>query len=233
MKKSSSGRPNHKTIWGKSNSNNDNGLDFVKLSYVFIFWGVIGLFTSFHYNSSMGHTKYNFTPAVKNISSWGHQTNKYAPPPDNLIGPIAAEPEEPSNLIGPIKVKKRMEVYQISIRAHLRQQSWSFIEGEVLDEDENYLFSFGKELWYESGRDSEGRWVENQNSFDIKVTFPKPGLYYLNFKTDSNVSPDNIDVTVTKIRGSALPHFWFGVFALIAGVSLNIFGNRDKFAVEG
>jgi hypothetical protein len=132
-------------------------------------------------------------------------------------------------LSGPIYVKKHRETYNIEVTANIPKQSWMFIEGEVLDGEKDYLFSFGKELWHETGYD-DGYWVENKNNYNIKVTFPNPGRYYLNFKIDNpysyNSSKTAFVVAISKKNGSSIPHLWFGIITLIIGIFLNEIKSR-------
>ena len=118
---------------------------------------------------------------------------------------------------GPIKVKKNNSSYKVMIHADLGWQSWSFLEIEVLDYDKEYLYSFGKELWRESGRDLEGAWQENNNSYNMNITFPKVGNYYFKLKADSNRAMGKIRVSVSRVRGSGIPHLIFGVICIIVG----------------
>jgi len=82
--------------------------------------------------------------------------------------------------VGPVVVKKANTVLAINVEQQFRVDGWSYLEGEVLDADENYLFGFGDELWAESGYD-EGNWHEEKNDYDLYVTIPEPGTYYLGF----------------------------------------------------
>ncbi|MDX8384038.1 MAG: hypothetical protein R8M45_08150 [Ghiorsea sp.] len=136
--------------------------------------------------------------------------------------------EKNAALTGPIHSKKSHETYQIRVKAmNMPLQSWSYVEGQVLDKNKEYLFSFGKGLWNESGRDSEGYyWHEADDAYEISITLPQAGDYYLQFSAESNQQPEIIAVTVSKRMGSSLPHFWFGVLLLIAGVVLNEVKNR-------
>ena len=106
--------------------------------------------------------------------------------------------------------------------------SWTFIEGEVLDADEEYLFSFGDELGHYTGVDSEGPWTEHKNSYSVKLTLPEAGDYFLDFVAETSRGGDNTPLTVTveKLRGSSLPHILAGVVALIIAVMLNEIRNR-------
>ncbi|MDA9817847.1 hypothetical protein N9C35_02265 [Flavobacteriaceae bacterium] len=170
---------------------NSSEVDFKKIATVFIICALVSLATAWFYSFNKEFT------AKATFS-----------PENNAI-------------IGPIYTKKHKETYNISILANIPLQSWSFIEGEVLDSSKEYLFSFGKELWRESGYDSEGPWQENNNSYDVNITLPKVGIYYLNFKTENAQKLKSFSVIVNKKNGSSLPHLWFGIFTLIIGIILH------------
>ena len=118
--------------------------------------------------------------------------------------------DRPAYQVGPIVVEQPGEVFEINVRANLPDNHWSFIEVELLDGNEEYLYSFGQELWRESGRDSDGNWSESRRDFETKLTFPVTGFYYLNFIVESKSSkdPKSINVNVIKRKGSDIPHFW-------------------------
>ncbi len=184
-----------------SADNNDSGnVDFGKLATVFIIFGLLSLFTAWMYSME--------TEKMANIS--------FRPAG---ISSSSAE-------IGPLTVKKHNETYSISVSANLSSQSWASIEGQVLNSNKEYLFSFGKELSYYSGRDYEGGWTEVDNNYSINVTFPKAGIYYLKFNTQSDRPPNAVGVKISKKRGSSIPHMWFGILALIIGIVLNEMKNR-------
>jgi hypothetical protein len=180
-------------------------VDLGKLATVFIIFGLLSLLTAWIYSME--------TEKIANAS--------FRP---SKISGISAE-------VGPINVRKHNESYSINIKASLYSQSWSSIQGQVLDSNKQYLFSFGKELSYYTGRDSEGSWSELDNDYSMNVTFPKPGAYYLQFDTESNVIPKNVKVKVTKKRGSSIPHMWFGIIVLIIGIVMNEIKNRSLIRV--
>lgn len=176
-----------------------NQLDLGKIATVFIVFGLIGLLTSGFYSMETGTiAEKTFQPTSTNIA------------------------EE----VGPIQVKKYSEAYNIKIDTNMQLQTWSFIEGQVLDSQKRYLFSFGKELWHEQGHDSDGYWREMEGSYNIHVTFPQPGVYYLKFVSQGNKAPQRLSVKVAKKRGSSLPHLWFGIICLLVGLVLNEMRNR-------
>jgi hypothetical protein len=134
--------------------------------------------------------------------------------------------QESSTLIGPITVRKFNAVYTIAIRSPLSENTWAYIEGEVLDRNKNFLFSFGKELWHETGYDDEGQWNESDDSYDMKVTFPTPSTYYIKLKSQTNYALPQAEVTVTRRNGSSIPHMVFGMVTLLIGLYLNEKANR-------
>ena len=141
--------------------------------------------------------------------------------------------------IGPIKVEKDNTVYSVNVNQKLNNSGdWSFVSGDVLGENKEYLFGFGKEFWRESGYDSDGAWSEKDDNFEMKVTFNKAGIYYLSFNTEmsSETAGSEVNVTVEPRKGSALAHFILGIFSIIIGLFILFFmqdggqsGDRKKY----
>lgn len=181
----------------------DHDSDRVDLGFIaaaFIVFGLLGLLTSLIYSVDVGPT---------------------------FRQSLAANNVENKKEFGPIRVLKFNQAYEVIISADIPIQKWAFIEGEVLDGNKEYLFAFGKELWHEKGRDSDGYWVEKENSYSLKTTFPKPGNYYLRLNLQGDVKSDyTVIVRVTKKLGSSIPHFIFGIIALLIGIVLNEIRNR-------
>ena len=183
-----------------SAKNNDpNRLDLAKVGTVFILFGLLSLVTAWFYSME--------TEQVLNTS--------FKPSGNGAVVEV-----------GPLTVQKNNEIYGIHVQADLSAQSWSQIEGEVLDAEKEYLFSFGKELTYYSGRDEDGTWTEIDDTYTMNVTFPQAGTYYLSFESESSTIPDSIVVRISQKRGSSLPHLWFGIATLITGLVLNEIRNR-------
>jgi hypothetical protein len=130
--------------------------------------------------------------------------------------------------IGPINVEKDNTVYSINVNQKLnRSGDWSFVSGDVLGANKEYLFGFGKEFWKESGRDGDGPWHEVVDNFEMKVTFYKAGIYYLNFNTEmsSEIAGSKINVTAEPMNGSSLAHFTLGFISIIIGLFTLFFLN--------
>lgn len=128
--------------------------------------------------------------------------------------------------LGPIVTKKYKEVFKVEVNANIPIQSWSFIEGQLVDAQRQYIVGFGEELWREAGIDSDGRWEEADDNYTMHITIPKPGSYYLQFNVEGNQLPNQLKFQIVKIRGSSIPHLWFGIILIIAGIVLNEIRNR-------
>lgn len=136
-----------------------------------------------------------------------------------LVQSLPAE----GGILGPIEIARENTVLHITVQQWFRQDAWSHIEGEVLDAEQEPLFSFGDELWRESGHDSDGPWAEADTEYDLKVTIPEKGAHYLEFTTELSApnvaSPLAIRVE-TKV-GSTVPFIAAGIVGLILGLILH------------
>lgn len=145
------------------------------------------------------------------------------------VGKVALLDSTPASggIVGPLHVKEKNTVYLISISQGVDDGSWSFVSGDVLDENKNYLFGFGGEFWEEHGRDSDGPWHEKKENYDLKVTFPEKGKFYLKFESQmkSPHAGNNITIKVEEKRGSSLAHFVLGVFSIMAAMGILWYAN--------
>ncbi len=116
-----------------------------------------------------------------------------------LPGTVFFDDEEVSptgDTLGPITVEERtwvgVEVEQsIKPGAGTRYQRWSFVTAELLDQDKEYLSSFGGEFWHYAGYD-DGAWEESEDEYQATLLIPSPGTYYVRLKTEANVPADEL-----------------------------------------
>ncbi len=137
----------------------------------------------------------------------------------NVGNTLKASVPATGGIIGPLEVKKDFSVYEIKVNQYMPSYGqWSFVGGDVLDENKEYLFGFGKELWKEKGYDSDGSWSEAVTNYDMKVTFPKKGDFYLQFNAEMSRpnAAGEIGVIISPKRGSSLAHVILGIISLIA-----------------
>lgn len=128
-----------------------------------------------------------------------------------------------NGLIGPIEVTNKSVIYKINVYFSGRLSS-KYISGEVLDENEDTLYEFGKDLWHEEGYDSDGHWSESERRMKVYLTFSEKGKYYLKFYTDK-MNMDNITITISRLVASYIPHLGIGmiffIFLLIIWLKMN------------
>ncbi len=116
-------------------------------------------------------------------------------------------------LFGPLKVKSSPLIYELKSYFYGDNQS-IYLSGEVLDEDKDTLYEFGKDLWHESGYDSEGYWSESDRQLSVKLSFTEPGTYYIKLDTDEKMLP-TLKLTLLCKKGSGIPHFMIGCYILL------------------
>lgn len=146
--------------------------------------------------------------------------------------------------IGPFTVEKDKTVVELKARQPLEYGHSSYVSGDVLDQNKNHLFSFGKEFWAETGYDMDGHWSESDTSMKSKFTLQQAGTYYIRLTSEhsqQNCSDidlacqdrakkvnANISVSVSQKRGSSLPHLIAGIFGLLIAVVLYFFENLSS-----
>lgn len=140
---------------------------------------------------------------------------------------LQKELSEKINIIGPIEISKKNTVLSVSLKQNLASNgAYNYVTAELLDNKKEYVFGFGDEFSFETGRDSDGQWTEQKNKFSVKLTIPKAGKYYFKFSTESNIDTDKtIKVNVSTQKGSTLPHTLLGIFLLICAVLVNEVNN--------
>ncbi len=193
------------------------GVDLGKVATVFIVYGIISLITSWVFSME---TQRVFSDKVRTY------VNPSVPTQHAVDDDQDEDEARNEENIGPITINGYKEVYEITIATSLPENNWAFIEGKVLDAEKEYLFSFGKELWHETGYDYDGTWRESENNYSMKITFPQPGQYYLSLKTEGSYNLDEVQVTISKKLGSSIPHMVFGIFTLLVGIILNEIRNK-------
>ena len=130
---------------------------------------------------------------------------------------------------GPIVVKKgQPKICKIKSAMYGDNQSIYF-SGEVLDEEKETLYEFGKDLWHESGYDSEGYWSESDRNMEARLAFTEPGTYYIQFHTDEN-RMNQIGLEIVVKKGSGIPHLMMGTDLLLLVIIFFILLNREWVA---
>ncbi len=138
------------------------------------------------------------------------------------------------SIVGPIETTSTNSLFKIKASQKIYSYgNWCYLSGEVLDKNKEYLFGFGKELYRETGRDSDGTWYENITSYSTVVNLKKPGTYYFKLYNESESNPrkvGNITYSISMQEASNVPYVILSIFSIIAGVILLIMANRTVIA---
>lgn len=130
--------------------------------------------------------------------------------------------------VGPFAVEAGGTVLEIDVAQQIDQarsstfRRWSFVTGELLDEEQQYLTGFGGEFWHEAGYDG-GYWREEEATYETKLTVPEAGRYYLRFQSESDVPAGELSpirVRAAGQLGSSLPHRVAAFLAFVVGGGL-------------
>ncbi len=134
----------------------------------------------------------------------------------------SAEPEAhqfspEGQVMGPISFEEQTLV-EIEIKQEFRtSDGWSQVVTEVYDGKEAFLFSFDKELWAETGHDSDGAWAESETDLTTEILLD-PGDYYFLTYMDEGYPPEELgDITfrLMRKRGTFGPMLFL---TIVAGV---------------
>lgn len=134
--------------------------------------------------------------------------------------------------MGPITVEKADAILTVDVQQHIESdrgtyKRWSFVSVELLDENKNYLSSFGGEFWRHAEYDEE----TYDESYRVTLRVPKPATYYLRLKAKSNVksaklSPIEVEVESTYLWGAPAPLQVSGYLAFFLGIAM-MFSARE------
>ena len=128
-------------------------------------------------------------------------------------------------IFGPIKVTNKPKLYKVTVTFQ-GDNSSSYVSGEVLDKNKDTLYEFSKDLWHESGYDSDGYWSESERNMVTYLTFSEKGTYYIQFNTDEK-NMQSIAITFKPVKGSYVPHLQVGfLFLLIAAIAFYLLNKQ-------
>ena len=148
------------------------------------------------------------------LTSWFYGVDS-----SNVIDQSLRLSKDTPSILGPFHAEKA-SAYHITVRAVTDPQVPSFIEGNLLDSSKISLFSFGEPLISSDDGQASG--------YEISITIPEAGDYFLQFRVPTPPEPASVQVTMTQEIGSSVPHLWFGVITLIVGLATCWFGLQPQ-----
>ncbi|MDV7339915.1 hypothetical protein RYZ26_09940 [Terasakiella sp. A23] len=141
-----------------------------------------------------------------------------------------------------VEIKKENQSVGIELSKPYLDNYWSYIEVEIVDDQNKVAGSFGMNFYHESGYDSDGGWQESRLQAKTHYVFQNKGKYRLRFKEQkastyrkvSGFSPiQSLKVEISTYRGSDIPFMIWGVILLVVGIIVNEIRNWTLCRVFG
>ena len=137
-------------------------------------------------------------------------------------------PVKHGQILGPLNIGKNPKIYQLEAYFYGNDSSVDF-SAEILDSEKDTLYEVGRDLWHESGYDSEGYWTESIRRMVARLNFHKPGKYYIRLENPTN--NQDFEVIIKKVKSSYVPYFMMGFWLLILSIIFGIINNKDTVKV--
>ena len=131
----------------------------------------------------------------------------------------------------PIEINNKAQVYKVEAHYNgtTNHESVSIV-GEVLNKDDETVYEFGKDMWFEEGRDSDGYWSESSRDMSIELAFTKNGKYKIKLNkegsTDNTIN-NSINITIKNKVKSYVGFNQAGIGALLLALLVFYFLNTS------
>lgn len=123
--------------------------------------------------------------------------------------------------LGPLVITESNRIVRFNVVVRLPVGYAQYVELEVYDEQDNFLFSIGNELWHEQGYDSDGHWREDHSVNTVKARFEQPGTYFFRVISQTRETRHRpIIISFAQLNGSSRPALITGwiLFFLMFGL---------------
>lgn len=173
-------------------------------------WGmavaVICVLQFFHLISAMNQTVYKNT----------HSFSASNPPAQNNFWSFSnnAQVQKEEEIVTPtFEVKGNSANMEVILGAPV-DNSWFFVDGELVNENTGQSAPFDKTVEYYYGRDSDGAWTEGSKSTSVVFSSLPAGKYHLNLEPSAD-SPNIRQFLVEVKRGTPMWSNFFLAFFLL------------------
>ncbi len=119
----------------------------------------------------------------------------------------------------PIEIKDKAQVYKVEAHytGRINGENVS-ITGEVTNDEGETLYEFGKDMWFEEGRDDEGYWSDSSRDMSIELAFKDKGKYKIKLHKEgaaNNAINNSIEIRIKNKVKSYVGFTQAGIGALI------------------
>jgi len=145
----------------------------------------------------------------------------------------AAAGEDPGTRFGPIRLTAVNRVHRLEIRGRMQQQS-AWVQAVLEDEGEQELMAVDREMWDESGYDSDGAWHESDLHAQAQFVLRKTGNYYIRIYAEPEPGTTSTPIQASfevKERTFFTPYLgWFSILSLLVGGAFLVAGSPHVVA---
>ncbi|MFN3650475.1 MAG: DUF4178 domain-containing protein [Armatimonadota bacterium] len=128
---------------------------------------------------------------------------------------------------GPFPLRAEGRVHRLEIHGALHEQS-AWIGAVLEDEQERELITVDRDMWDESGYDSDGYWHESDVHASTDFVVKQPGSYYLRLYGEAETAASNTAHARFIIKEKVLYPIYLAVFGfgmLVLGVGFLLAGS--------
>ncbi len=142
----------------------------------------------------------------------------------------AEVPDDSLGILGPIEVRDADMRVGVRVEQEIDDGTgsyfsrWNFITVELLDENRDYLLSFGGDVWNYAGYDDGEDWQEEDTKYETALEFPSPGTYYIRVRAESSsglgasdLEPISVELYERASWGNPVPLRWAAYLAFLLG----------------
>lgn len=116
---------------------------------------------------------------------------------------------------GPFDLASRGRVHRLEIQGQMQEAS-NWVQAILEDEDEAELVGADKDMWDESGSDSDGPWHESDLNASSDFVLVKPGGYYVRLYAEADPGRSLNGQASFVLRQNAFTPLWPGVYGFVA-----------------
>ncbi len=120
---------------------------------------------------------------------------------------------------GPIPLKSAGRVHRLEIAGSMQQES-HWVQAIVEDEQQLELFAAERDMWDETGYDSDGAWHESDLHASRDFVIHKPGNYYVHLYAEPDTRPitGSFASATVQVKERVLHTTYLAIYGILAGI---------------
>jgi hypothetical protein len=160
--------------------------------------------------------------ALVTLVLWGVAMASGRPVPNGSGTVLLAGAGAEGVRFGPVQLQAANRVHRLEVRGFMRERS-VWVAAVLEDENEQELISADRDMWDESGYDSDGYWHESNLNASSDFVLRKPGSYYVRLYAEPEAGqtvPSDVQASFVLKEKAIFPPYlaFFGFGTLVVGI---------------